>query len=201
MTTTTDRPAVADAKRDLRAAVRARRADFVAGLAPVVRSVAFRALPGAVLERIAPDATVALYHAVGDEAPTNGIVDQLVARGNGVALPSIDRLSGVLAFVRWHPDEILVPGPFRTLQPGPDAPAVAPDVLIAPLVAFDARMNRLGQGGGYYDRAFALFPDALRIGLAWSVQQVEAVAVDAHDAPLHLVLTERAIIEPAGASA
>ena len=56
-------------------------------------------------------------------------------------------------------------------------------------------MGRLGQGGGYYDRSFARHETALRIGLAWSVQQVEHVPVDPWDLPLHAVLTETSLIE------
>jgi 5-formyltetrahydrofolate cyclo-ligase len=56
-------------------------------------------------------------------------------------------------------------------------------------------MNRLGQGGGYYDRAFARYPDALRIGLAWSVQEHDALPADPWDLPLHIILTEVELIE------
>ena len=61
---------------------------------------------------------------------------------------------------------------------------MTPDVIVAPLIAFDRAMNRLGQGGGYYDRAFARFPDALRIGLAWSAQELDDVPADPWDLPL-----------------
>ena len=77
----------------------------------------------------------------------------------------------------------------------PAGGAVTPDVIVAPLIAFDRAMNRLGQGGGYYDRAFARFPDALRIGLAWSAQEIDMIPADPWDLPLHMVMTEVELIE------
>ncbi len=71
-------------------------------------------------------------------------------------------------------------------------PRVSPDVIITPLLAFDAALGRLGQGAGHYDRAFAEFPNALRIGIAWSIQQVEALPLDPWDMPLDAVVTEKA---------
>ena len=56
-------------------------------------------------------------------------------------------------------------------------------------------MNRLGQGGGYYDRALARFPEALRVGVAWSAQELDAVPADPWDLPLDMVLTEVEVIE------
>ncbi|MDB5738517.1 MAG: 5-formyltetrahydrofolate cyclo-ligase, partial [Sphingomonas bacterium] len=51
--------------------------------------------------------------------------------------------------------------------------------------------NRLGQGGGYYDRWFEGHPDAMRVGIAWSVQELPAVPRDVWDMPLHAVATEK----------
>jgi 5-formyltetrahydrofolate cyclo-ligase len=101
-----------------------------------------------------------------------------------------------MAFAAWGRDDPLVIGPYGIRQPAPEAPRVAPDLILAPLVGFDRAMNRLGQGGGHYDRAFAAHPDAFRLGLAWSAQEVEALPVDSWDVPLHAVVTEKEWIEP-----
>src|SRR3546814_7224928 len=76
-----------------------------------------------------------------------------------------------MIFRRWSPADSLAPGHASVGQPLPEAPAVVPDAIIAPLLAFDRRLNRLGQGGGHYDRTFARYRHALRIGLAWSAQE------------------------------
>lgn len=69
-----------------------------------------------------------------------------------------------------------------------------PDLIIVPLVAFDAEGYRLGQGGGFYDRALArLSPPAFILGLAFAGQEIEAVVREPHDHPLDAVLTERGL--------
>lgn len=185
----------AAAKTALRQTLRDRRSRYVGSLSPSVRGIAFRVLPSPLLRRLPPGATIALYYATGDEPPTANIANQLAEMGYNLALPRIDRDTGAMTFTAWDLDRVLVPGPFRTLQPGAEATIVAPDVIVAPLVGFDPALNRLGQGGGYYDRAFAAHPHALRIGLAWSAQQADQIPVDDHDKPLHIVVTETAILE------
>ncbi|HEX7872194.1 MAG TPA: 5-formyltetrahydrofolate cyclo-ligase [Sphingobium sp.] len=182
-------------KTPLRKVLRERRARYLAAMPPSVRGIAFRVLPSPVIRRLPTDATIALYYATGDEAPTANIAGQLEDLGYRLALPRMAPKTGAMHFAEWDVEQILVPGAFRTLQPGADAAEVKPDVIIAPLVGYDDALNRLGQGGGYYDRAFAAYPDALRIGLGWSAQQVERVPVEPHDLPLHMVVTEAAILE------
>ena len=63
-----------------------------------------------------------------------------------------------------------------------------------PLLAFDARCNRLGYGGGYYDRTIATLPGIRTIGCAFAAQQVDAVPVLPHDAPLDAIATEVGVI-------
>jgi 5-formyltetrahydrofolate cyclo-ligase len=182
-------------KQALRRLLRDRRARFVEALSPSAHALAFHVLPAPVVRRLPAGGTVALYHAIGDEAPTRPIAEQLDALGFALALPRIEPDARTMVFASWHPDRQLHPGAFRTLQPAPDAPAVTPDVIIAPLVGFDDALNRLGQGGGFYDRGFAAHPDALRIGLAWSVQRIPHVPVEPFDLPLDLVVTEAAFYE------
>uniref|UniRef100_UPI0026709D2D 5-formyltetrahydrofolate cyclo-ligase n=1 Tax=Sphingomonas bacterium TaxID=1895847 RepID=UPI0026709D2D len=84
----------------------------------------------------------------------------------------------------------LAAGPFGLSVPPAAWPEVAPDVILTPLVAFDAMLNRLGQGAGHYDRAFEAHPSAWRVGVAWSIQRVAALAPDPWDVPLHDIITE-----------
>ncbi|WP_022682919.1 5-formyltetrahydrofolate cyclo-ligase [Sphingobium bisphenolivorans] len=185
-------------KATLRAAARQRRRAFVASLDPLAHRLAFKMIPSPLARRLSGARTVALYMGLDDEAPAQRLAPQLQAMGLTLALPRvIDRL-GSMDFLTWSPDDQLFPGLFGTSHPEPTGDPVVPDVIIAPLVGFDRAMNRLGQGGGYYDRVFARYPDALRIGIAWSVQEHEAVPADPWDLPLHIILTEIELIEGDG---
>lgn len=159
--------------------------------------LAFRALPSPLRALLEGRACVALYAPVNDEAPALRLAEALIAQGKHLCLPRVVDRMGTMEFRVWSPGDALEHGPFDTRHPPANAPLCHPDAIIAPLLAFDARLMRLGQGGGYYDRAFARYEDALRIGLAWSVQQVGEVPAEPWDVPLHLVLTERSLIEAA----
>lgn len=74
------------------------------------------------------------------------------------------------------------------------------DLVLVPLVAFDARGNRLGMGGGYYDRAFADRLDSPApprlLGCAHALQRVEALSAEAWDVPLDAIATDTGVIRP-----
>ena len=101
---------------------------------------------------------------------------------------------------------------FRIPQPPPDMPAIAPDMILAPLLAFDREGYRLGYGGGFYDRAIARMrrgasergadghSPPLAVGLAFAAQEEARIPREEHDAPLDAVLTERGVIVPRGFS-
>lgn len=190
----TDQSIISD-KNALRALARDRRRAFVSTLDPLAHRLAFKAVPSPLARQMEGARIVALYVGLEDEAPAQRLAAQLQAIGKALALPRVlDRL-GSMDFLLWQPDAPLLPGPFRTSHPDPGDGPVTPDVIFAPLVAFDRGMNRLGQGGGYYDRAFARYPDALRVGIAWSTQELETVPADPWDLPLDSILTEVELIE------
>jgi 5-formyltetrahydrofolate cyclo-ligase len=187
----------ARSERDqLRITLRARRKAFVASLTPSVRILAFRVLPSPVMEILDPGACIALYRPVGSEAPMNAIAQNLADLDFALCLP---RLGGdpqdphFMDFAEWTLDDKLLPGPSRIPQPDFDAEAVTPDVAFVPLVGFDLALNRLGQGAGHYDRALEKLPDTIKIGLAWSVQQVDHIPAEAWDIPLDMIVTEQRI--------
>jgi 5-formyltetrahydrofolate cyclo-ligase len=66
--------------------------------------------------------------------------------------------------------------------------------VLVPLVAFDSRLMRLGQGAGHYDRALSLLGNAIAIGIAWSVQYAPSLITDPWDIPMDAVLTEKSWI-------
>lgn len=134
---------------------------------------------------------VAVYLPIGSEADPLPLIDRLSAHGITLALPHVRGRRDMMRFLAWAPGDALVAGPMGLRQPDESAPETVPDAIVAPLLAFDARLNRLGYGAGHYDRAFAQHPDARRIGLAWHCQRVDVLPIDPWDVPLHGVATEQ----------
>jgi 5-formyltetrahydrofolate cyclo-ligase len=101
-------------------------------------------------------------------------------------------------FRRFDGAECLEPGVFGTQHPNAAQPVVDPDLIVAPLAAFDRRGGRIGYGAGHYDRAIAALAGRghpFRVaGIAFACQEVEAVPVEPHDAPLSMIATEDALI-------
>lgn len=158
-------------------------------------SVAERCAAAVVLaERIIAELdgarTVALYLPIGSEIDTLPLIDRLAARHVRIALPHVRGRRDTMRFLSWAPGDSLPGGPMGLRQPDADAPEVSPDLILTPLLAFDAALNRLGYGAGHYDRAFAAHKDARRVGIAWNLQWVDALPVDSWDVPLHAVATE-----------
>ncbi|WP_417621530.1 5-formyltetrahydrofolate cyclo-ligase [Parasphingorhabdus sp.] len=181
-------------KQQLRKQYRRRRDNFVGQLDSASRNLSFRRLPSPLARLIQPDQTVALYRSIGSEAPTERLIEYLTEIGVRIALPRVTD-DDSLEFRLISSVDTLVSG-FRNIpEPDETCQLCRPDVMISPLVAFDRSLRRLGQGGGYYDRSFAKYPDALRIGLAWSVQEADKIPVEPHDLPLQMIVTECEIIE------
>ena len=139
-----------------------------------------------------PGAIVSGFWPMGNEIDIRPLLHALYERGHQVALPVTPPKGEPLAFRGWHPNDVLVQERFGTMRPVGDL--VIPDMLLIPLLAFDANGGRLGYGGGFYDRTLAALPDRFRLGCAFAVQQVDAVPVGPYDIRLHAVATENGII-------
>jgi len=117
---------------------------------------------------------------------------KLAPLGAGIALPVMVQKAEPLIFRQWRRGDALSPQQWGILEPAPSAPAVQPDVLLLPLLAFDNTGRRLGYGGGFYDRSLQALRAAkpiVAIGLAYAAQEVGAVPCDALDQPLDYALT------------
>jgi len=140
----------------------------------------------------APDDRIfALYHPSGSELDPTPLRARLPA--GKVALPAAQSREGALVFRLHEPGQALVPDALGIPSPGPTAAAVLPDVVFAPLLAFDRRGGRLGQGGGHYDRTLAnlrRMKSVLVIGLAYAGQELHEIPMEAHDQRLDAILTE-----------
>lgn len=183
-------------KTDLRKAVRQRRKAFVESrTSSLFPADAPSAAP--LLALVRSGACLAGYVAMQSEADPAALLDRAVAeKGVSLALPWIGAASEEMLFRSWRSGDPLEMSPAKFAQPMQTAAALVPDVILLPLVGFDRAGNRLGQGAGHYDRALVSRQKALRIAIAWSVQECDALPVDPWDMPLDAILTEAEWILP-----
>lgn len=185
-------------KQRLRKEMRKLRRDHVAGLPGSTSALMFMRPPAAITALAPKDSCVALYHAKDAEAPTASYARWFHENGHGLALPWFASRTAPMKFRAWRnpwDEDELEPGPFGILQPPADSPEVAPDLLFVPLLAFTDTAERLGQGGGHYDRWLGGHPQATPVGLAWDCQLVDALPVETHDRRLHAVVTPTRMFE------
>lgn len=112
-----------------------------------------------------------------------------------VGVPVIQRAGQPLEFSRWEPDMPLRDGPFGAKIPFEDD-FFDPEILIVPLVAFDARGGRLGYGGGFYDRTLERLRArraTLAIGFAFDAQEADDLPLESTDQPLDMIITESGV--------
>ncbi|MDI9350233.1 MAG: 5-formyltetrahydrofolate cyclo-ligase [Candidatus Symbiobacter sp.] len=116
-----------------------------------------------------------------------------------LCLPVVVAAEYPLIFRAWRPDDELIQGN-GAMIPKPESPAIIPDMILVPLIAFDAKGGRLGQGGGYYDRTLAelrrVNPSLPAIGIALDVQQIDEVPRDENDFLLDGIVTESQFLSP-----
>ncbi|MEW4466669.1 5-formyltetrahydrofolate cyclo-ligase [Parasphingorhabdus sp. JC815] len=185
---------LSDEKKMLRQEYRRRRDAFYRQLDPATKGLAFRRPPSPLAKLIEQSEIIALYSAAGSEAPTARLIEYLIESGKIICLPAMTTGS-TMQFRQVDTLDLLESGYRDIAEPGIDCPVVKPDLIIAPLVAFDRSLGRLGQGGGHYDRAFENHPQATRVGLAWSIQEADHIPMQAHDFGLHMIVTEAEIIQ------
>ena len=140
---------------------------------------------------------LAAYHAVGSEMDPRPVLEALARQAGPavrLALPvTLDRESP-LEFREWTKGAALIPDAMGAPAPGPEAEVLSPDLVIAPLLAFDRFGGRLGQGGGHYDRTLAALRAAgpvFIMGLAFAGQEVARLTLAPHDQRLDAILTDQ----------
>lgn len=190
---------IAARKRQLRSELRRRRREHAAALPPEVGALVFNRPPEAVLKLVPQSATIGLYRSDPGEAPSSRYIKFFFERGHRIALPRVTTLDRPMEF-RLHTDPYeesdLETGVMGLRQPRTDAAVVVPEVLFMPLVGFTAKGDRLGQGGGYYDRHLAAHPDTLAFGMAWDIQEVPQLPTELHDMRLSAIITPTRILGP-----
>lgn len=144
-----------------------------------------------VLEPL-PKGIIGFYWPIKGEIDCRDFVTSLITLGWQAALPKIVARHQPLQFRQWHPQVDMqkeiweIPVPQNT-------PIVQPDVLLIPLVGFDRKLHRLGNGGGFYDRTLAGTPKPLAIGIGYEWMLLDNIQPQSHDIPMDRIVTEQAV--------
>ncbi len=116
-----------------------------------------------------------------------------------VGVPVITGPNQPLRFSSWTPQTAMIDGPFGAQVPAVDD-FFEPEIVIVPLLSFTINGDRLGYGGGFYDRTLEHLRGlraTLAIGFAFAGQQVDALLLEPTDQPLDLIVTEAGVIDVA----
>jgi 5-formyltetrahydrofolate cyclo-ligase len=175
-------------------ALRARMIALRATIPAAVRSTASRDLADLHLSGIGffPGCTVSGFLSIGDEIDPQPLMQRLQSRGLHLCLPVMLGKDQPLQFRTYRSGDDLATVQWGIRQPREDQPIVEPDVLLVPLLAVDPKGQRLGYGGGYYDRTIKHLRAKKRIvaiGLGYDLQMIDAVPHLDYDETLDWVLT------------
>lgn len=138
--------------------------------------------------------TIYVYASYGSEAGTYRLMQAALDEGKGVALPKVSGEDMVFYRIKSLSD--LEPGAFGIPEPKTGCLKAVPqtkDCMILPGLAFDLKGNRLGYGGGYYDRYLSGYYFDNRIALAYACQVIEQVPAEETDIPVNSILTENGL--------
>lgn len=147
---------------------------------------------------------IAAYLPFNGEADPLPFMDRAILDGKQVFVPVIVAKGEPLKFEGWTRETRVRTNRFDIREPELSADEISPkelDVVITPLVAFDAQRNRLGVGGGYYDRTFAFLNGVatderqpILVGLAYEMQRIKKINAKPHDVKLDAVVSESGIL-------
>lgn len=177
-------------KRELRDRQKARREAALAALGASINDDLVR--EGVALLGDRSLGVVSGYYPMAGEIWPLRLMGALKAKGHSLALPVMQGKSDPLLFRAWAPGDELIAGVWGIRQPAPSQPAVLPDILLVPLLAFDARGWRLGYGGGYFDRTLRDLrrrKPILAVGIGLDELEVDAVPHLDYDERLDWILT------------
>ena len=142
------------------------------------------------------------FKSIGGYYPSNYEIDDLdilnflEKKNYKVSLPIIEK-DNQMNFYSWSRNDPLKINKFGIPEPV-SSKIFYPDILLVPLVAFDSNLNRLGYGGGYYDRyieKIEKIKKVTKIGLAFSFQKISSIPINQHDKRLDFIVTEKEILK------
>ena len=142
------------------------------------------------------EAIVSGYWPIRDELDVRMLLRRLHEEGMRCALPVTQGKHKGLLFRRWQPGDILQEERFSVAVPASNRPVLIPEIMLVPLLAIDREGNRLGYGGGYFDRTLLSRKHSgegpvVTVGLAYEAQIVSHVPNDERDIRLDWLITEQ----------
>jgi 5,10-methenyltetrahydrofolate synthetase len=138
--------------------------------------------------------TLAFCAPVRGEFDARPLVSRLIGRGWHAAMPVVTAVDAPMSFHAWTPSAEMSADRYGIPIPQ-DSAELIPDIVLLPLLAFDARGFRLGYGGGYFDRTLAtMVPRPLAIGVGFELGRVPDIRPQAHDIPLAAIVTEAGVL-------
>lgn len=154
--------------------------------------------PEALVKKIQKGASIGFYRSRTTEAPTIRYAEFFHERGHRLALPWAAHARDGITFREWKnplDDEELEKDPYGGVQPSSDAEEMIPDVIFVPGLGFTANGDRIGRGGGHYDRWLAENRKTIAVGMAWDPQIVDSLPVEEHDQHMDFVITPTQLYE------
>lgn len=146
---------------------------------------------------IYPQQVIAGYWSLGSEAPLGDFLNTLYEQGYPITLPVALHPVQPLAFRQWVPSVPLTKDITGTFCPVDTQPYLQPSLLFVPLLAFNEKGERLGQGGGFYDRTIKVLrkknTPLLTVGVAYEMQKCSTLVTEPHDEALDIIVTEQQI--------
>lgn len=154
--------------------------------------------PEVLVNTIGQKASIGFYRSRTTEAPTIRYAQFFHERGHVIALPWAAHARDGITFREWKDpfdEDELEKDPFGGVQPTSEAAEMIPDVIFVPGLGFTADCDRIGRGGGHYDRWLAKNRNTIAIGMAWDAQVVDSLPLDEHDQHLDYVVTPTKLYE------
>ncbi len=136
--------------------------------------------------------TIAGYFPVRGEVDVVPILKELINKGCKCVLPRVKDTSSPLSFLHWDENTEMRESGLKIPEPV-NGKGVVPDIIIAPLVAFDPRGYRLGYGSGLYDRTLEVMNETLpvfTVGVGYEFQKCDEIPIEKLDVPMDMIITE-----------
>ena len=145
---------------------------------------------------------VSLYYPMHNEISPFGFIKYFNLNNFKLTLPVVKAQSKILLFKEWDLKDKLKKGKLGNLEPSNNVSDFLPQLIIVPMLMFDKNLNRLGYGGGYYDKSINELKkhftrekkDFVTIGLAYSLQETKSIPHEAHDEQLDFIITEKKLL-------